>query len=890
MPQADGRAAPAGYAWMADGQALAAALLEDMLHDLSGLPSDGARPLPAATAPAAAPVAEEPAAFGYPLYREADGRLWPLLAVPAGHPGIGDTGRPRLNLGLLRRLQMPPARIARLRAELPASWQALPEALPGLLAQLGLPARLPEDAPAGAPAWLDRAVVLPAGGEERRAAWQELAGPAAASPPSAALAGDAQAAGPLADGLLWDVAGAGAEARRLAVAATGPLAVLEAPPGVDVHGPLAVLAAGVMLQGGSVLYLHPDPEQAAAFARRLEGPLGRDVRFAVPLLPPRRMVQEATALARALFTVAEQEAKAAAAAEDRRGQPTERDLRDLDRSEPDPAAEAERLLAAQRQAAQAEATLRRIEAGLPAAWRSLKARRQAPPLPMEACRRLAADPAERAKRAAELVAACVRLDAASGGKAAPPADPAEALRLLAGFAAWHEAAAARTAALSRLVRQPEARILATRLSNHEQARLALARPLYRAALARRLTGRPAEAGRQLRTLANQPGRWSAEDVRAAAATYPLWVGTPAALPARVEAAPGLFDLVLVDGAARLELPLLLPALRRGRTAVIAGNRQRSARRLEAAAAPGDGGDAGQPALAAAVAWREASGGTVLRPRRVARSHPLLARYLSDAFYGGGLAVEGDVRRLLERCPPALLGVRWLDVRGSVAAGPGGPANLAEANAVLRLLQEWDRAGHFGTGTRLAVAIAAALPGQPALLRNRLQRADLPQSTLDRLTVALPDELAGRSFDVVLLLPGLADGLPEAVTRALAQSFALFHDAVGAARGGILAVGDRQAALAAGGHAAALARLAAAEAVAGPVEAALAALLERAGVCWQPVAEPAGLRAIGAFGGLYDIRVAAEGEAAEGDAVALRPSAEEVRERADFLAERLARLA
>ncbi|MEQ8965229.1 MAG: hypothetical protein RID91_05340 [Azospirillaceae bacterium] len=323
-----------------------------------------------------------------------------------------------------------------------------------------------------------------------------------------------------------------------------------------------------------------------------------------------------------------------------------------------------------------------------------------------------------------------------------------------------------------------------------------------------------------------PGRDQAVARAIATATrrFPLWSGSPADVSATLPLATALFDLVIVDGAEALPAPLLPGLLHRGRRACVIG------RRPVARDGLGD-------AFALVSGARSAVKGRLDDPRP---RHPALAAYLARRFGLASRATE-TLGPPADALPPHVLGIRRHTPPEFGAHG--------EVAAAVELLRGWKTAGLVDLQPRPTIAVLTTTADLADRLRRTL-KAVVPSSLAERgVVVSTGEGLGVESVDLVVVLPGLGAAALTDREERLARSEALYGRALRTARLGIHVIGQRDAALAAGGHLAALVR--AAEATRRSPEPALqslAALCRRAAL--PCIADDRGLIAFGPFGGLY----------------------------------------
>lgn len=367
--------------------------------------------------------------------------------------------------------------------------------------------------------------------------------------------------------------------------------------------------------------------------------------------------------------------------------------------------------------------------------------------------------------------------------------------------------------LAGLLRLPDIRQLDNQRQGIAAAKLSAVRELVQDKLRERLLLDPLALQRDCRELFRLAGGTLAgpaadsaltESIDATRQSLPVWAVRLDLAERLLPARPALFDLAIVDEADCVALPELLGVFARARRVLLLGQVRNERRALwpPPADTTTPAGDLGRSALAAVQALAPDA---ALRLGELVRPHPVIGDYLSRCFYGHKLQVRTDYRKQKQDGEPALCGLHWHPCHGRLEAGTGGPVNRAQAGVVIRLLENW-QAAHWLTVSQ-TLAIVAQLPGQPALLRQRLRRSDLTDTLLRRIAVYGAEEAPREAFDYVLLLPGPVGKANASLNATLARSRAVFHDGAAAARLGLHVIGDRQAAERAGGPAGSLAALA-----------------------------------------------------------------------------------
>ena len=294
----------------------------------------------------------------------------------------------------------------------------------------------------------------------------------------------------------------------------------------------------------------------------------------------------------------------------------------------------------------------------------------------------------------------------------------------------------------------------------------------------------------------------------------MWTGTPADIGVSLPLEPATFDLVVVDEADHLDLGAVLPLLYRADRAVLIGAPQGAARTtpLETDRGPGEAG-AGLPtwattytvsALGGLSDWVRESGGAITQLSDHFRSHPVIADYLSTAFYDRSMVVHSNFRKLREGVSEDLLGLHWHEVGVGFSADGDGAVMESELSAVEGLLQKWDKAGVFELAPRRSIGISSQVAAQIDQLRENIRRGSYSTGVHERVTVAGPDAFVGRQIDLLIVLTGITGEQNPALPEDHAKDVRFYRDALASARLGVHVIGNREACKEAAGCLASLA--------------------------------------------------------------------------------------
>jgi len=646
---------------------------------------------------------------------------------------------------------------------------------------------------------------------------------------------------------------------------TNRLTAVSAPPGTGQMATIVNLIATAVMEGQSVLYAAVRPETSAAMTKHLNAWIGRQVR-AIPFVGSAQRNRAASeVLGETLQELNREQSPAAADDEGEaaatREKPTLKGLQELDRLPSASEQSVAPLRAAHEAIREATEQERRLALDLPIAWTTPTARAAAGPGKATLAEWRSAlqnggakgaglggmmknlisrdDPRRdlivEIRRGLGKLPEAVKEDVL--GELSDEADDKEIMAVLARagqFAEWKDLVERRMKAIQRLARERDSRSIELQAMNQAARKVSGVRELFRDFWRERLTDDPATLEKQTEAYFELVREWEAvqdakhrahrsqrlgQAVSVLASTLPVWTTTVDEVADAVPLEAACFDLVIIDEADACDLGNLLTVLYRGRRGAVFGAAYHHTRTTPLTAQrAGDLlsrekplPDWAEPAMRTAIGNIEVMhahrSGVINSLNDHFRSHPAIADYLSSTFYSGNLLIRTNFRRLKGSFQPAYLGMHWHHIDGRIELNGRGPINEAELVAALNLLKVWDDAGLFRMAPRPSVGVATPFHAQVEQLREGLKRGEYSDVLRDRVTVATPDVFLGRQVDLLMLLPGIAAGIPDGIYANLASSAPLFHDVVGAARVGVHVVGDRAACEEAGGFAGALAAFA-----------------------------------------------------------------------------------
>ena len=317
--------------------------------------------------------------------------------------------------------------------------------------------------------------------------------------------------------------------------------------------------------------------------------------------------------------------------------------------------------------------------------------------------------------------------------------------------------------------------------------------------------------------------------------FPVWGVTNLSARTNLPLQHGLFDLLIVDEASQCDVASALPLAYRAKRMMVIGDRHqlihvsnlRESQDQELARSVGLTGDQylnlGYRSVSLFDLAARLVGERQLLLEEHYRSREAIIRFSNDLFYGSRLIIrtkgEEDPR------DPALV---WQEVQGKVSRGKSGKSyvNLDEASAVVARVQKLKKDPAFADAS---FGVVTPFSAQVALIRDKLANADAS------VTVATAHRFQGDERDVMVFSPVISTGLPPH-TAAFVNNGNLVNVALTRARQKLVIVGNRQAALKAGGVLGQLAQYAAdleAKEFASPLERALFHALDAAGIDANP---------------------------------------------------------
>lgn len=270
--------------------------------------------------------------------------------------------------------------------------------------------------------------------------------------------------------------------------------------------------------------------------------------------------------------------------------------------------------------------------------------------------------------------------------------------------------------------------------------------------------------------------------------------------------PRFFDLLVIDEASQCDIASALPLLYRAKRAVIIGDSQQL-RHISGVSEKQDRTLlAKHDLIEGNVRWSYSvnslydlashlcTSGDIVNLRDHHRSHADIIEFSNEHFYGGNLRLATQYERL--HIPDDDTAVRWKHVSGRVRRPGGGSAvNDDEATAVVEELERivLDQ-GYPGT-----IGVVTPFRAQANRIRDRVHQRDHLMRALSGREF-LPNTahgFQGDERDLMIFSPVVSEGINKGALRFLDSNGHLFNVAITRARGGLVVVGDQEAALESG---------------------------------------------------------------------------------------------
>jgi len=274
-----------------------------------------------------------------------------------------------------------------------------------------------------------------------------------------------------------------------------------------------------------------------------------------------------------------------------------------------------------------------------------------------------------------------------------------------------------------------------------------------------------------------------------------WACTTLSLKQNFPLTAGLFDQVVVDEASQCHLAYVLPAAYRAKRLVLVGDpnqlppitrltsEQETAIAFRNEVSPGD------------LTRRRISGvmysafdffANVVGDENVKllnehyRSHPHIARWFNQTFYGSDLRVLTDISNV----PTGTRALGWIDVAGSAHQPPRGSwVNESEAARAVQLVEEYVASGK-------SVGVVTPFSAQASLIdRLVTQRISRELAGSADFRCGTAHAFQGDERDVVIFSPVVAEGISPRVAKWVQAERRLINVAVSRARETLIVVGN-----------------------------------------------------------------------------------------------------
>lgn len=274
-----------------------------------------------------------------------------------------------------------------------------------------------------------------------------------------------------------------------------------------------------------------------------------------------------------------------------------------------------------------------------------------------------------------------------------------------------------------------------------------------------------------------------------------WACTALSLHQNFPLESGLFDYVIADEASQCHLAYILPAAYRAKRLILVGDtnqlppiskvtpEQENALALRNKISPAD---LTRRRLSSAIYSAFDFFSNLVGQDRVQllnehyRSHPQIARWFNDAFYGSALSVLTDISTF----SPGSRSLFWIDTPGDASRpAKGSWVNEAEARQVVNALGELLR-------SNLSVGVVTPFSAQADLI-DRLSRQRYGPDLLSELgfRVGTAHRFQGDERDVIIFSSVLAPGVSTQAAKWIQSERRLINVAVSRARQRLVVVGN-----------------------------------------------------------------------------------------------------
>jgi very-short-patch-repair endonuclease len=274
-----------------------------------------------------------------------------------------------------------------------------------------------------------------------------------------------------------------------------------------------------------------------------------------------------------------------------------------------------------------------------------------------------------------------------------------------------------------------------------------------------------------------------------------WACTTLSLHQNFPLDPGIFDYVIVDEASQCHLASILPAAFRAKRLILVGDPNQLPPITNLT-----------PEQEISIAMSNGMSAADLTRRRLAsniysafdffanvigdvnvdllnehyRSHPRIARWFNETFYGSELRVLTDISKVAK----GSRSLTWIDTPGiAIQPSTGSWVNDGEVQQVLRVLEEYLASGKT-VGVVTPFSAQARLIGQLALQRfgrDRLGDLDFRSGTAH--------SFQGDERDIMVFSCVLADGISSGAAKWVQNERRLINVAVSRARETLIVIGN-----------------------------------------------------------------------------------------------------
>lgn len=290
---------------------------------------------------------------------------------------------------------------------------------------------------------------------------------------------------------------------------------------------------------------------------------------------------------------------------------------------------------------------------------------------------------------------------------------------------------------------------------------------------------------------------------------PVWMVTNLSAAASIPRVPALFDCVVIDEASQSDFASIIPLLYRARRAVLVGDpkqlphipgitpkqEDRIATELDVGGMAVEFSPVQRSAydLGASAAARRGEDEILLSQHY--RCHPEIIGFSNAAFYDGRLISRHSGQNPSE-LPQG--GIHWHDIKGRLEKTHRSAVNVAEAEAVVDMIESWLPLLQDEGGTLWTIGVVTPFRKQVSRIVELLEERPWFTQVAPRLTIGTTHTFQGSECDVMIFSPVVTNGMENFLIGFAAHQDELLNVAVTRAQSALYVLGDKLSCRAAGG--------------------------------------------------------------------------------------------